>query len=226
MAAPKRTTGLASCASYSSSIFPAPCCSRSGAHTSHPAAASRGPWRRRLHHGRPGPPGPETLSRACLREAQAARSPVSDRKFLPPAFKAEGVHVRLGLIYTVFATIALTRTPTAADQTTLARALEQVETSYPFSPSGVLLTIAYGIPYFQRLPGGMPGALVAEHMPRLISEPQRYVLQEAVPGPRSISPRSTKCPPKTSASSASSQPPGARTSSCRAAAIAHSRSSS
>ncbi len=109
-------------------------------------------------------------------------------KFLPPAYSREGVHVRLGPLYTVFATIALTRTPSAADRATLAAALEKVEASYPFSPSGVFITLAYGIPYFQRLPGGMSGALVAGHMPRLVSEPERFALEEAVPGPTDVSP--------------------------------------
>ncbi len=108
-------------------------------------------------------------------------------KYLPPAFKAEGVRVRLGPVYTTFATIALTRTPTQSDQAALARALSTIETSYPFSPSGVFVAVAYGIPYFERLPGGMSGTLVSGHMPRLLSEPQRFVLEEAVPGPTDVS---------------------------------------
>lgn len=95
---------------------------------------------------------------------------------------------RLSPVYALFATIALTRTPTAADQATLAQALAQVESAYPFSPSGLFTTVAYGIPYFQRLPGGMTGALAAAHMPRLLAEPERFVLEEAVPGPTDVSP--------------------------------------
>ena len=49
-------------------------------------------------------------------------------------------------------------------------------------------TIAYGVPYFERLPGGMAGTLVAGHMPRLIAEPQAYAFEEAVPGPTDVSP--------------------------------------
>jgi hypothetical protein len=109
-------------------------------------------------------------------------------KFIAPAFKVEGVHVRFAPVYTTFATFALTRTPTLADQAALTRALASVEASYPFSPSGVFATVAYGIPYFERLPGGMAGALVAAHMPRLSSEPQSYALEEAVPGPTDVSP--------------------------------------
>ncbi|MGH2864062.1 MAG: DUF7405 family protein [Solirubrobacteraceae bacterium] len=109
-------------------------------------------------------------------------------KRLPKPTKAEGVRFRLGPVYTLFATIALTRTPGAADQATLARALARVEHAYAFSPSGVFMTTAYGIPYFQRLPGGFSGALVGEHMPRLAAEPTRPVLEEAVPGPTDVSP--------------------------------------
>jgi hypothetical protein len=109
-------------------------------------------------------------------------------KYIAPALGIERVKVRLGPIYTTFATFALTRTPTAADQEALASALARIEASYPFSPGGVFATIAYGIPYFERLPGGMTGALVAGHMPRLRTEPERYVLEEAVPGPTDVSP--------------------------------------
>src|ERR1700722_20080086 len=100
-------------------------------------------------------------------------------KFLPPAFKAEKVKVRLGPVYTTFATVLLTRTPTTEDQATLAQALARIEASYPFSPSGVFMTVSYGVPYFERLPGGMGGALVGAHMPRLISEQERFALEES-----------------------------------------------
>jgi hypothetical protein len=109
-------------------------------------------------------------------------------KYIAPAFRVEGVRVQLAPVYTTFATFALTRTPAEADQQALAGALTRIEASYPFAPSGVFTTIAYGIPYFERLPGGMTGALVAGHMPRLRTEPERYVLEEAVPGPTDVSP--------------------------------------
>ncbi len=126
------------------------------------------------------------------REARAAKSGLPEiqyqiEKFIAPAIKAEGVKARFGPVYTTFATFVLTRTPTHADQTALASALARVEASYPFSPSGVFLTVAYGVPYFERLSGGLTGTLVSEHMPRLLSEPQRYVLEEAVPGPTDVS---------------------------------------
>jgi hypothetical protein len=109
-------------------------------------------------------------------------------KRLPKPLKAEGVRVRFGPVYTLFVTISLARTPSAADQATLTQALARVEQAYPFSPSGVFMTVAYGIPYFEALPGGFSGSLVAAHMPRLIAEPQRAALEEAVPGPTDVSP--------------------------------------
>jgi hypothetical protein len=110
-------------------------------------------------------------------------------KFIAPALSVERVRVRFAPVYTTFATFALARTPTQADQATLAQALATVEASYPFTPSGVFLCVAYGIPYFERLPGGMAGTLVSGHMPRLVGEPQSYALEEAVPGPTDVSPQ-------------------------------------
>ncbi len=82
-------------------------------------------------------------------------------RFTPHAARVQGVLVRPGPVYTTFATFALTRTPTAADQEALSRALATIEAKYPFSPSGVFTTVCYGIPYFERLPGGMAGELVS-----------------------------------------------------------------
>jgi hypothetical protein len=110
-------------------------------------------------------------------------------KLLPKPIKAEGVHVRFGPVYTLFVTITLARTPSIADQATLTQALARVEQAYPFSPSGVFMTVAYGIPYLEGLPGGFSGSLVSAHMPHLAAEPQRAALEEAVPGPTDVSPQ-------------------------------------
>lgn len=107
--------------------------------------------------------------------------------FTPAAVTVEGVPFKFGPLYTLFATLQLTRTPTKADQARLASALAQVEASYPFRPEGVFTFISYGIPYFQRLPGGMAGALASEHIPRLLEDPTRFALEEAVPGPTDVS---------------------------------------
>jgi hypothetical protein len=135
----------------------------------------------------------ELLARAPSR-AEAARAGAlpeiqyAIEPYIPPAVRAEGVAIRPGPVYTTFATIELARTPTLADQTTLASALASIESAYPFSPAGVFTTLAYGIPYFERLPGGMAGPLVAGRIPHLSSEPERLALEEAVPGPTDVSP--------------------------------------
>jgi hypothetical protein len=134
----------------------------------------------------------DLLALLPAREALAAKSTLPEiqfqiEKFIAPPVKMEGVRARFGPLYTMFATFTLERTPIQTDQATLAAALARIEASYSFSPSGVFTTVAYGIPYFERLPGGMAGTIVAGHMPRLLSEPQRYALEEAVPGPTDVS---------------------------------------
>ncbi|WP_207892274.1 DUF7405 family protein [Streptacidiphilus pinicola] len=108
--------------------------------------------------------------------------------FVPPARTVEGVEVQFGPVHTVFATARLLRTPTLADQRLLRDALGTVEHRYAFSPAGVFIFLAYGLPYFRRLPGGLDGPLVAAHLPRLAQDRSRYVLEEAVPGPTDVAP--------------------------------------
>ena len=90
-------------------------------------------------------------------------------------------------VYTVFLTAKLNRTPSKSDQTVLANALNTIEAHYPFSPSGIFTHIAYGLPYFRRLPGGLTGSVVSNNMPRLLSDNTRYALEEAVPSPTDVS---------------------------------------
>jgi hypothetical protein len=136
----------------------------------------------------------DLLALAPVRDADAAKSALPEiqyqiERFGPKPIRSEGVKARMPPVYTAFATFTLTRTPSAEDQATLAAALAKVESSYAFSPSGVFTTVAYGIPYFERLPGGMTGALVSANMPRLLAEQQRYALEEAVPSPTDVSPQ-------------------------------------
>ena len=65
-----------------------------------------------------------------------------------------------------------------------------MEQAYPFSPSGVFMTVAYGIPYFERLPGGFSGRARRRDTCRA-SRPnrERSALEEAVPGPTDVSPQ-------------------------------------
>jgi hypothetical protein len=117
--------------------------------------------------------------------------------FIAPARTTDGVLVRFGPVFTLFATARLTRTPTRQDQRTLQQALTAIEDHYPFSPGGVFTFLAYGIPYFERLPGGMTGPLVTEHLPRLLVVPDRFALEEAAPSPTDISPSNTGIAKKT-----------------------------
>ncbi len=108
--------------------------------------------------------------------------------FIAPAQTIEGVAFRFGPTHTIFATARLNRNPNRQDQQMLDRALATIESTYPFSPKGVFSCISYGLPYFRRL----PQQLVSHHIPRLASNPNRSVLEEAVPGPTDVSPRNPK----------------------------------
>ncbi|HET9898774.1 MAG TPA: hypothetical protein VFQ44_27955 [Streptosporangiaceae bacterium] len=104
--------------------------------------------------------------------------------FVHPAQTVAGVLVDFGVLYTFMAPAALTRNPTKRDQAVLASALATVESSYAFSPSGIFAFVAYGLPYFNRL----PQSLVASAMPRLAFDHSRFALEEAVPAPTDVSP--------------------------------------
>src|SRR4029077_16762928 len=68
-----------------------------------------------------------------------------------------------------FVPVKLTRTPTPSDQLTMDNALNQIEEFYDFSPSGIFVFASYGVPYFNRLPGGINGSLVQRFMPQIRS---------------------------------------------------------
>jgi hypothetical protein len=107
--------------------------------------------------------------------------------FIPPAQTINGVVVRFATVFTLFVPAKLTRTPTKAEQTTLANALNTIEANIPFSPSGVFTFVSYGLPYFRRL----PSALVSARIPKLASNTSRSVLEEAVASPTDV-PNQTK----------------------------------
>jgi len=126
--------------------------------------------------------------------AAAATSP-SDIQFdiakflaVPPQTYGSGVEFQMPPVHTVFLTAALERTPTKADQAEMDRVLGVLEQYYPWGAANLVTFVAYGLPYFSRLPGGVNGKLVASHMPRLVSDTSTYVLEEAVPGPTDVSP--------------------------------------
>lgn len=108
--------------------------------------------------------------------------------YISPSQTVDGVPVQFGPVHTTFLTAKLLRTPNQHDQSMLAQALNTIEASYPFSANGIFTFIAYGLPYFNRLPGGLTGSLVSSKMPRLASNASRYVLEEAAPSPTDVSP--------------------------------------
>ena len=142
----------------------------------------------------------ESLAWTPRRVAMAASPPPDIQfdigAFIAPAFTVSGVLVRFGPVFTSFVPAVLTRTPTKSDQAVLAGALARIEQSYAFSPSGIFTFVAYGIPYFNRLPGGMNGTLVTSHLP-VVRDSFFPVLQEAVPSPTDVSSRNPGITKKT-----------------------------
>ncbi len=108
--------------------------------------------------------------------------------YIAPIQTINGLQFHFGPIFTLFVTARLTRTPTKQDQQTLADALSTIEDNYTFSPSGVFLYTAYGLPYFRRL----PGSVVESNMPRLLADRNRFVLEEAVPSVTDVSHQNPK----------------------------------
>lgn len=113
--------------------------------------------------------------------------------FIAPVQTINGLRFHFGPVFTLFVTARLTRTPTKQDQRVLSDALNAIEETYAFNPSGVFVFTAYGLPYFNRL----PSKLVADHMPRLTAHPNRFVLEEAVPSPTDVSSKNPKIKKKT-----------------------------
>ena len=107
---------------------------------------------------------------------------------VPPRTYGSGVRFQMPPVHTMFLTAVLERRPTRADQAEMNRALGVLERFYPWGAAHLVTFVAYGLPYFGRLPGGPQGRLVSRHMPRLLSDTSRYVLEEAEPGPTDVSP--------------------------------------
>ena len=71
--------------------------------------------------------------------------------FIAPVQTINGLQFHFGPVFTLFVTARLSRTPTKQDQQVLNAALSAIEANYAFSPSGVFVFTAYGLPYFKRL---------------------------------------------------------------------------
>jgi hypothetical protein len=104
---------------------------------------------------------------------------------IAPARNLGGIPMQLPPVHTVFLTARLLRRPTRTDQAAMARAMDTLEASYPFSAGGLITFVSYGLPYFRRL----PGSLVTAAIPRLRSNTSRSALEEAVPSPTDVSSR-------------------------------------
>ncbi|HLZ55738.1 MAG TPA: hypothetical protein VKR06_02225 [Ktedonosporobacter sp.] len=140
--------------------------------------------------------GIDALAWAPKRVAQAASTATafSDIQFdignfIAPAQTLNGILFRFGPVYTVFLTAQVALPFIPSDQDDMTRALNTIEQVYPFSPSGVFTFIAYGIPYFNKLPGGMSGSLVNGNIPHLLSNTSRSALEEAIPTLTDVSSR-------------------------------------
>jgi len=138
--------------------------------------------------------GIDALAWAPKRVAQAASNATAFPdiqfdigNFIAPAQTLNGIPFRFGPVYTVFLTAKVNLSFLKSDQADMNYALNTIEQFYPFSPGGVFTFIAYGIPYFRKLTGGLNGSLVSSRMPRLLSNTNRYVLEEAVPSPTDVS---------------------------------------
>ena len=133
----------------------------------------------------------EQLAWAPQRLAMAAATP-SDIQFDIGAFIAPArtfndgagdVVAQFGPVFSLFVPATLNRNPTKFDQAVLAGALNRIEDAFAFSPSGAFVFVHYGTPYFNRL----PAILRAAFIPRLASNLNRFVLEEAVPSPTDVS---------------------------------------
>jgi hypothetical protein len=133
----------------------------------------------------------ERLAAVPVRPAAAATA-FSDIQFDLGAFVrpaqvyndgAGNVTAQFGVTFALFLPARLNRTPTPADQATLANALNEIEANYPAGPSGLLIgSVSYGLPYFNRL----PQSVVSANMPHLASNTSRFVLEEATAMPTDV----------------------------------------
>ena len=150
----------------------------------------------------------EQLASPVVRPASAATT-FSDIQFAMGGFinpaqvfndGAGSVTAQFPPTYALLIPVRLNRTPTTTEKHLLGHVLYTIEDNYPASPSGVLIfSVSYGLPYFNRL----PQSVVSAHLPRLLSDPSRFALEEAVPsltdvvdglvgGPKALNPGITK----------------------------------
>jgi hypothetical protein len=132
---------------------------------------------------------------AALYEALALISP-APRRYGPPAHgyppgqyqiasygvrtvsdPESAVQVDVPPVWNLVVTATLTRAPGPRDQERLEAALQAVEAVYPYSPAGVFLLVAYGLPYFRNY---IQPDVYAAHLPHMVDADQAPVLLDAV----------------------------------------------
>jgi hypothetical protein len=87
------------------------------------------------------------------------------------------VDVDIPPVWNMVMTATLRRTPGISDQRRLEAALQAVESSYPYSPAGVFLLVAYGLPYFHKY---IQPDVYAAHLPHMADSDQAPVLEDAI----------------------------------------------
>lgn len=78
------------------------------------------------------------------------------------------VVVTIPPVWNLVITATLTRAPGRREQQRLEAALHAVETAYPYSPSGVFVLVAYGMPYFRTY---IDSKIFDAHLPRMADTP-------------------------------------------------------
>jgi len=129
-------------------------------------------------------PAAASLANAKVHRLDLPETQFSIGAFTAPAVTINNVLVAFGPVFTLFATATLMSAPSREDQDELARALDEIEQAYQFSPAGVFTFVAYGLPYFARF----PGKLFEAKVPRLLLDETRFALEEAAPSPTDVSP--------------------------------------
>jgi hypothetical protein len=124
------------------------------------------------------------VQRAYAADATATKSDIQFDigAFIPPAQTIDGIQVRFGPVYTMFATMVLGGLPNVFDQNRLENALNTIEAVYPWSPSGVFTHVAYGGPYWNALPFSLASAAI----PHINDGSGRFVQAPAVAAPTDV----------------------------------------
>src|SRR5690349_10049123 len=138
-------------------------------------------------------PAEASLAHAKAHRLDLPETQFNIGQFTAPATTINGVLVGMPPVFTLFATATLMSAPSREDQDEFARALDEIEEAYQFSPAGVFTFVSYGLPYFARF----PSKLFEAKVPRLLLDETRFALEEAVPAPTDVSPANPTITKKT-----------------------------